>query len=153
MSAPIRCDKGQELELGIRVPFFVLCTSCQPLWPLESTLRESTSFKYPLPDRTRRPETPHNEWMRVSLNLSRENEERVDALDRSSALGAGNPASGCEKPSIETGCLYVAPARSVFLNLSQHVGEKEGLTSHMPQKETELIRLSGARGRQNTAPR
>jgi arylsulfatase A-like enzyme len=153
VNTPLRGDKGQTLEGGIRVPFFVS-------WP--GTLPSGITYDKPVSTLDFFPTASAVAGATTGAAI-----EGVNLLPYLSGKNQGEPHPflawrfGPQR-AIRQGQYKLVDSRDFdsksqsgwqLFDLSNDLGEKEDLASRMPEKTTELIRLWEEWDRQNTAPR
>lgn len=153
VNTPLRGDKGQTLEGGIRVPFFIS-------WP--GTLPAGVTYDHPV--------STTDFFPTASAVAGVEPSASVEGVNLLPYLTAKNPDAphailawrfGPQR-AIRQGQWKLVDSRDFDLksqsgwelfDLSVDVGETNDLSSRMPEKKDELIRLWEEWDRQNIAPR
>lgn len=153
VNAPLRGDKGQTLEGGIRVPFFVS-------WP--GKVPAGVTYDLPVSTLDFLPTAcaaagsiPADEWEGVDL-LPYLKGERTGSPHESLAWRFG------PQRALRQGQWKLVDARNFdtktqsgwqLFDLSKDIGEENDLSSQMGEKKMELIRLWEAWDQKNVAPR
>ena len=153
VNTPLRGDKGQTLEGGIRVPFFVS-------WP--GTLPAGVTYDQPVSTLDFFPTASAVAGAKPSASI-----EGINLLPYLTGQNSGAPHDilawrfGPQR-AIRRGEFKLVDSRDFDLksqsgwqlfDLSTDVGEKEDLSSRLPEKKSELIQLWEEWDRQNVAPR